>query len=451
MVLMHPLTRFGWLVLMASAPMAALTAQTPQTPPQQPSMSVMTTNVLFDVVVRDRSGRPVTGLTIDDFEVEEDGVRQPLVAVYGHGSPGRVAAALISPSDIVASPAQMRRDTAAASPDLVTRTASAILLDQLSPEGRPLADKIALALIAAAPDSERLGVFSVGPPFTILAEFGTDRSRARSGVTFGLQRAFSSVEPGGGSPRGTASGDLRPSVSPTVGAESGGGLPTAHDRQRRLESSDPGERQFAAIEYRMVTSYEELMRQQHGSAAFPALRAVVAGLAPLEGRKALLFFSEGAPTTDQTRPFLETAIALANRVGVAIYTIDVAGLRAHSAIAATTRELDVAGREALGDTQRTQGAWTTDVERRSELVRSGGTGTLALLAQQTGGLALENSNDAGAMARRIAEDQRHYYMLAFAPTRSQLDGSYRKVKVRVKQKGAQVSHRSGYWAVPLDR
>jgi len=441
-------------VVLCSASLVTF-AQTPTSGPQPPpTLSVTTTNVLFDVVVRDRSGRPLIGLTLDDFEIEEDGVRQPLVAVHGYGSPGRAVTVPSAPSasaDPTTATSHTPQVAASSAAAIVQQTASAVLLDQLTPEGRPLADKIARAMIAAAPAEERVGVFAVGPPFTVLTEFTADRERARAAIAQGLQRATSSAQPGGGSPRGNVSGDLRPSVSPTAGAESGGGLATIHDRKRRLELSDPAERLFAAIEYRMVMSYEELLRQQHGSAAFPALRAVLAGLAPLKGRKALLFFSEGTPTTDQTRPFLETAIALANRVGVAIYAVDVAGLRAHSTIAATTREIDVAGREALGDTQRSQGAWTKDTERRAELVRSGGAGTLALLAKQTGGILLENTNDAIAIAKRIAEDQRHYYMLAFAPTKPQLDGSYRKVRVQVKARGAQVSHRSGYWAIPLER
>jgi VWFA-related protein len=449
---MRTIPRLESLVVLCSASLITF-AQTPTSGPQQPALRVTTTNVLFDVIVRDRSGRPLTGLTLDDFEVEEDGVRQPLVTVHGYGSPGGAVAVPSAPSAPAAPTMATSHPAGVASSAAATvdQTASALLLDQLTPEGRPLAEKVARAMIEAAPAEERLGVFAVGPPFAVLTEFTEDRERARAAIAQGLQRPTASTELAGRSPRGTASGDLRPSVSPTVGAESGGGLPTIHDRKRRLESSDPAERLFAAMEYRMVTSYEELLRQQHGSAAFPALRAVLAGLAPLEGRKALLFFSEGTPTTDQTRPFLETAIALANRVGVAIYAIDVAGLRAHSTIAATAREIDVAGREALGDTQRSQGAWTKDTERRAELVRSGGTGTLALLAQQTGGLLLENSNDANAIAKRIAEDQRHYYMLAFVPAKPELDGSYRKVRVKVKAKGAQVSHRSGYWAIPLQR
>lgn len=129
------------------------------------------------------------------------------------------------------------------------------------------------------------------------------------------------------------------------------------------------------------------------------------------------------------------------------YPVDAAGLRAHSAVAATAREQDYAGRVALGDEGRSQGAWTRDLEKQADLVRSDGTASLARLAKETGGLLLENSNSIDRIARRIAEDQASHYLLAYAPVRGEMDGTYRRVMVKVKRRGANATHRSGYWAV----
>ncbi len=146
---------------------------------------------------------------------------------------------------------------------------------------------------------------------------------------------------------------------------------------------------------------------------------------------------------------LDTLIATANRAGVTFYVVDAAGLRAHSTIAATARELDVAGREALGDVRRNEGAWTKDLERQADLLRSDGTSSLARLAKETGGVLLENSNGVEAMATRLEQDQRSQYVIAYTSTRPTLDGSYRKVTVKVQRKGATAVHRSGYWAVAI--
>lgn len=177
------------------------------------------------------------------------------------------------------------------------------------------------------------------------------------------------------------------------------------------------------------------------------LRAIATGMAGLTGRKALVLFSQGLPLSDQARTLFDTMVAAANRAGVTFYPVDAAGLRAHSAVAATAREQDYAGRVALGDEGRSQGAWTRDLEKQADLVRSDGTASLARLAKETGGLLLENTNNVERIARRIADDQASHYLLAYTPARGEMDGTYRRVTVKVKRKGATATHRSGYWAV----
>lgn len=65
-----------------------------------------------------------------------------------------------------------------------------------------------------------------------------------------------------------------------------------------------------------------------------------------------------------------------------------------------------------------------------------------------GGLLLDNTNDVERIARRIAEDQASHYLLAYTPGHSEMDGTYRRVAVKVTRTGATATHRSGYWAVP---
>ena len=122
---------------------------------------------------------------------------------------------------------------------------------------------------------------------------------------------------------------------------------------------------------------------------------------------------------------------------------------ATSTLASTGRELEVAGREGLGDVRRNDVAWTKDLERQSDLPRSDGTSTLARLAKYTGGFLLENSNALDAMAGRIQQDQRAQYVLAYTSSKPALDGTYRKVSVKIKRKGARPSARTGYWAVAV--
>ena len=64
-------------------------------------------------------------------------------------------------------------------------------------------------------------------------------------------------------------------------------------------------------------------------------------------------------------------------------------------------------------------------------------------------MLLEHTNSVERMARRIAEDQAAHYLLAYTPTKGEMDGSYRRVTVRVSRKGAAATHRSGYWAIAI--
>ncbi len=74
--------------------------------------------------------------------------------------------------------------------------------------------------------------------------------------------------------------------------------------------------------------------------------------------------------------------------------------------------------------------------------------SLAVLCSTTGGrLYRPESFDAlGDLYRGIAEELRHQYALYYRPLNTARDGSFRRVKVEVKEPGMQVSARVGYYA-----
>ncbi len=67
----------------------ALVAERPalsrQAPSQRPKFGTSTAAVLVDVVVRDKKGKPVSGLTAEDFQVFEDGVPQKIISCDASG------------------------------------------------------------------------------------------------------------------------------------------------------------------------------------------------------------------------------------------------------------------------------------------------------------------------------------------------------------------------------
>jgi VWFA-related protein len=70
--------------------------------------------------------------------------------------------------------------------------------------------------------------------------------------------------------------------------------------------------------------------------------------------------------------------------------------------------------------------------------------TLHMLAENTDGFTVMNSNDLDTGLKRIANDLSSYYLLGYLSTNSKLDGKYHQIKVRVKRPGIDVRARKGY-------
>ncbi len=67
------------------------------------------------------------------------------------------------------------------------------------------------------------------------------------------------------------------------------------------------------------------------------------------------------------------------------------------------------------------------------------------MARVTGGYADSTANIAGAM-RAAVEASENYYLLYYTPTDYRADGRFRRIAVKVRAEGARVSHRLGYIA-----
>ena len=69
---------------------------------------------------------------------------------------------------------------------------------------------------------------------------------------------------------------------------------------------------------------------------------------------------------------------------------------------------------------------------------------LRLLADNTDGLGVINTNDIEKGMARIVEDLTSYYLLGYYSTNTKLDGKFRSIKVRVTRPGVDVRARRGY-------
>lgn len=429
-----PLLRVVSVVLGAAAALVALPAGVlTQTPPAAPSRSQSvfraTTNfVSVDVVVRDRNGNVVKGLKADDFVVAEEGKPQqvlsfdfeevstdtlpanaPAAPVLGLEQLQNAANRTVPPPASAAAPAPQ----AAASPqDLAGRRLIVLLFDtsSMQPEEIDRAVKSAASYVESQMSTADLvAVASVGQSLTILRDFTADRDAIKATLS-----AFD------------------------VTSGSGFEQPVAADDSDVSADADPADLPLDDSEFGIFNNDRRLR----------AMKLICEALAPIEQKKAILYFSSGmsrSGTDNQVE--LRAVINAANRANTSIYPVDSRGLTAVVPGGA-------AGGGGRGGGGR-GGAGSSVFSGRSMLSQfsslNGSQETLTTLASDTGGQAFLDANDFGPAFLRVQRDMAAYYLLGYSSTNTLQDGKYRRISVKLKNPAAgyRVEARAGYYA-PAD-
>jgi VWFA-related protein len=164
-----------------------------------------------------------------------------------------------------------------------------------------------------------------------------------------------------------------------------------------------------------------------GGNAFETLKEVAVNLNALSGRRKAILFIGTAPGmfSMQAERLYNDAIRTAVRNNVRIYPIDPRGM-----ISRALEQIAVgAPSPAFGD--------------------PGGMAA-RIMAADTGGIAIANTNNFGGNFRRIVRDNSAYYTIAFSSS-AERDGDFHRVTVRVKDRPElRVRARSGYRATTPD-
>jgi VWFA-related protein len=389
----------------------------PTAPPdQQPVFRAGINFVRVDVIVTDSSGNPVGDLTAEDFEVVEDGRLQKietfkLVQLDG----GRVAAAVEAPRPIRS---DFDEEAEAARDDV--RLFAIFLDDYHVRRGSSMAVRKQLADFVAT----QLGPSDMIGLMYPLESLGSVRmTRDHAAVARGIQQF--------------------------VG------------RKFDYEPRNQYEQQY----FQYPTEVVERIRNQ---VSMSALRALITRMGSLkEGRKALILVSEGftALLPPQMRnesatnpgsgnpsafdPMAGTGSLVedraawaagldlehelrnvyndANRHNVAIYAVDPRGI--------APMEFDLNERVGL----------QTDASYLRSTID-----TLRMLAENSDGRAIVNTNDLASGMKQIVRDTSAYYLLGYSSSDAPSDGKFHEIEVRVKRPGVQVRSRKGYWALTAE-
>ena len=391
------------LLCLAAAPAAAQTAA-------QPPFRVDVEGVEIDVRVIDRDGHPVPGLTASDFEIHEDGVRQEIRAFM----PVRVPV-VARASSRVESDVQSNRQAA-------DGRVYAFVLDDL--HTHPLRSNRVKSVVRQFLDRH----FGANDMAAIVTTSG--REDAVQQLTGNRAALMAAVDAFHGS-------KLRSSSLERVGEYyrlQQRGEVERGDRDVRV--NDPFEPERAHMARRTMTAVRNVARWLD---TIPARR------------KTLIFVSEGIDYDLQNfadfrfssgvLADVREAIAAAARSSTAIYTVDPRGLGGIE-----DETIEVAG---LPDDATNVGTPMFQAVLRTSQ------DSLRMVAEQTGGFAILNTNDLHGRFAQLVREGSEYYLLGYQSTNPRRDGRFRRVEVRVSRPDVRVVARQGYFAreveAPPDR
>ena len=385
---------------------AALLAQE-----NQPVLRVTTRLVQVNVVVHDKSGQPVAGLTKDDFTLFEKGKERKIAffsVVAGH-KPLKLSREAQLPANIFSN--RVKRGESPTS-------ATVILFDALNTsfQDQAYAKGQLIKFLQKIQPEDRVAIYLLTRRLIILQDFTSDPEH--------LLRALARF-------RASSSAVLD-------AADPAPPDPTGNDD---LD-------QFLENALQMESDFYNVRRVED---TLQAMELIAAHLSGVPGRKNLIWFSAGfpfslglglepgqeratSPAQEQRTfaPEVEHAIRALNNAGVAIYPVDARGLVGLPA----SMQASSRGTFRPGRPPKTVSMSPPNHD------------TMRILAEQTGGRAFYNTNDLEGAARRAVDDSAITYTLGFYPDSDDFDTKYHPLKVEVNRKGLELRYRKGFVAAP---
>jgi VWFA-related protein len=384
---------------------------------QSPTFRTGTITVSVDVVVRDQTGAVVRGLTAADFTVLEDGKPQKIDTFTFQEITDQPRKPLETTSILAGVEERLQEEvqraagaapstTAAATvseaeaSDLAGRRLVVLLFDisSMQPEDVQRAVdsgmKYARESMSAA---DLVSVVTIGSTLNVLSDFTSEREDVLAALQ-GL--AYSD---------GTA---VPPVEVSTVATDE------------------------AAAESETETTTDEGFEAFNNDVRLRALKTLAETLAPIEQKKAILYFSAGMTRSGEDNQVeLRAAVNAAVRGNVAIYPVDARGLQAV-----------VPGGDASRASGRGVGLFSGQNVARQFQQLTASQGTLMTLAADTGGRAFTDTNDFGDAFKRVQRDLSAYYLIGYSSTNPSRDGRFRRIQVRVDRRNTRVEARAGYYA-----
>ena len=394
--------------------------------------------VVVDVVVTQGHDAQVNGLRAKDFVVMEDGKPQTVDYFEEH------SARTLPPGELKPLPPMPPGVFTNVPPAPASDAVNVLLIDTLNTDmqDQTYVHGQIMDFLKKMQPGIRVAVFVLGGKLRMMQGFTTDSAALRNALS-----------------------DQKKGVSPES--------ETSVTRSLQDKVDDFEEKQRMAALWMSPAGMEALSAAQQSSVGYKAdqrvvmtleaLKAMARYLAGVPGRKNLIWFSTSFPITVFPTPAekqvfaqsLEYSAAVKETADlltvskVAVYPIGAEGMMVEHVCdpVINTRQCydveggEVSSRSGHGSSARgaDMGAYINDNAARSDKIMA-----MEQLATDTGGKAFYNTNDLNAAMQHAIADGSHYYTIVYSPTNKKMDGSYRRIEIKVPENKYRLAYRRGY-------
>lgn len=417
-------TSFLFLVFLFSISVAGQNpASTPPVEDDKDSIKISTTLIQVDVTVTDKSGKIVTDLKPEDFEVYENGKKQSItnfsfISVDKSAEKTKLQPVVKPDKNAIPIPPvrlkaeQVRRTYALVVDDLGLNFGNIYWVRQ----------SLKKFVNEQMQEGDLVAIIRTGAGIGAMQSFSSDKRQLLAAIEKikwnpqgrGGTSTFSPIET-------TLKQDLDGTVSSDGSVKSIAGTDEEREFQKQIE---------------------EFRSENFSVGTLGALNYIIRGMRELPGRKAIILFSEGFVLTSNNAPnrvldSMRVLADIANRSSVVIYTIDPRGLQ----------DVGFEGSDVVRDIFDARAI--TDIEtRRSNFLDT--QMSLRYLAYETGGVPYINQNNIDFGLRQAVNDQGSYYLLGYQPDDETFDpkkAKFNKLKVKLTRTGLKIRYRSGFFGI----
>lgn len=400
----------------------------PPTGQQTPPANVATLHtgaklVVVDVIVRDKNGHPIHGLTRNDFVISESGKRQTLNSFEEYAKP----AAPMTPPAMPQLPRGMFTNFTPVGPK---GPLNVLLFDGINTAvvDQGYFRQQLLDYIDHVPPGTRIAIFGMADHLYLLQGFTSDPRVLRA--------ALSRMKANPHAALAGSSGTTQASLMEALTDPSGGPSATMSAGQSALMTSAVD----TFIEH--VSSVEKAMQVR---LTLDEMTQLGRWLLQFPGRKNVLWASSafplgGGPDSEIPTEDSDIFVRMINTFAeaqVSVYPIDPRGVRIDASFGADSGSLN----QISEAKSRSSGFYSSKADEQ---------GTMQAFASDTGGVPFYNRNNVTQGIGEAIDSGANYYTLSYSPSEKKTAGEWRSLHVELANpqayKGAQLFYRRGYYA-----